>query len=118
MPTPFPHTCQITRPGNDTRPIDPESGQPVGDPPDPVEVYVGRCYLDESGEAIRREKGGDTDIEGESVLRLPKRAGVFDSEADSVTVAANGVTRTARIVREKYLRHRVHLLLTYETLAA
>lgn len=117
MPLPFPHSCTITRPGEDTRPLDPEFGQPIGPEPRPVTVYAGRCYLDERGEAVRRQKGGDVNLAGQGVLRLPADAGVFDEETDTVTVTANGARRRARITRTSYLRHRTELLLAYDTRA-
>lgn len=118
MSTPFPHTCTIIRPpATDSRTIDDESGQPIGDDHPGLKVYSGRCFLDEGAEAVRRERGGDTNVRGDAVLRLPARAAVFDQDQDAVTVEANGVTRTARITKTSYLRRRVHLLLSYDARA-
>ena len=113
MPAPFPHQCTITRPNpNDTRPIDPESGQPVGEPPAPVLVYSGRCLFDESVQSIRREMGGEVDVGGKATLRLPRTEALFDQDTDTAQVTANGrVFDGARVVKVSYPRRRTVLVL-------
>ena len=113
MPAPFPHTCTISRPNpNDSRPVDLESGQPIGAAPAPLQVYHGRCFFDESVQAVRREMGGDTDVEGKAVLTLPKTATLFDQDVDTVSVSAGGYSYSGcTLVNVSYNRRRIVLVL-------
>lgn len=117
-------TCAITRENPvDARPIDDESGQPTGAAPDPVTVYSGACAVLDKGEVVLREKGGDTDVEGEAVVKLPYYDGTVFSERpdvdlDTVSATFNGATRTGRIVRLRYLDTQVRLLVQWDTRAA
>ena len=107
--------CTFTRPDpDDARPTDPESGQPLGVPPDPVVVYSGACHVDERGEAIEREQGGDAAVGGEAVLRLPAVLAILlDAETDTGSVTFSGVTKSCRILRIRYLETQTRLLITW-----
>lgn len=109
--------CTITRPGEDERAIDTESGQPIGDPPADVEVYAGDCFVDERGETVAREQGGDPDVAGKAVIQLPAEAAVFNTEADALVAVFSGVTRSGRILSPMYMLTQIRLLVTWETLA-
>ena len=113
MPAPFPHSCTVTRPPTvDPRPIDEESGQPVGEAPDPVVVYSGRCFFDESAQSVKREMGGDVAVEGKAVLVLPKAAALFDHDTDVITVTANGYTYSGlSLIKTSYTRRRTVLVI-------
>lgn len=107
-------TCVITRPDpDDERSIDTESGQLIGDAPAAIEVYNGDCWVDERGEVVAREQGGDTDVDGKGVVILPAEAAVFDIETDDVEVTFSGVTRSAQILNVMHLLTQVRLLVTW-----
>ena len=112
MPAPFPHHCTITAPNPlDMREVDEESGQPLGAPPAPVAVYDGRCFFDDSAQSVRREMGGDVDVEGKAVLVLPKAAALFDQDTNEVRVAANGYLYSSlTIIKASYNRRRTVLV--------
>ena len=106
------HWCRIWKPSEtDTRPTDPETGQPIGDPPVDT-TYEGECLYSESGFMVSREKGGDTDIEGEAVILLPRYAGIIDEEENRIDVKAEVNYDDMRITRVRYDRRYVHLLVT------
>ena len=113
MPAPFPHTCTISRPNpDDSRPINGESGQPVGEAPAPLLLYRGRCHFDEAAQTVKRQMGGDVDVEGKAVLVLPKTAVLLDQDTDEVSVSANGYRYSgAGILRVSYNRRRIVLVL-------
>ena len=117
MPAPFPHQCSITEPNPvDPRPIDSESGQPVGAPPAPVAVYAGRCFFDASVQRVRREMGGDVDLAGKAVLTLPKVAALFDQDTSAVSVTANGYQYSGlTIAKVSYNRRRTVLVVDLNT---
>jgi hypothetical protein len=111
-------TCAIRRPDpDDERLTDAESGQPIGDAPDPITVYAGDCYVDERGESIARMQGGDVDVDGKAVMKVPFGSGPYDSETDDVSATFNGVSRDARILDTIYLLSEVRLLVTWMTRA-
>ena len=84
----------------------------IGEPPAPVLVYSGRCLFDESVQSIRREMGGEVDVDGKATLRLPSTEALFDQDTDMVQVTANGrVFVGARVVKVSYLRRRTVLVL-------
>ena len=113
MPAPFVHNCTITRPSAvDPRPVDPESGQPTGAAPHAVVVYSGRCLFDQTVQSVKRQMGGDVDVEGKAVLTLPKASVLFDQDTDTASVSANGYSYSGcTLVKVSYGRRRVVLVL-------
>jgi hypothetical protein len=71
---------------------------------------------------VLREKGGDTDIDGDSVLKLPVRSAdgspvvrVFSAETNEFSAIANGILHEGRVTKVRYPRRRVHLLVSKDT---